>query len=79
MTRSLAAIVCTLAFLGVAFSAERSETRPPKLAQARICLPAIHCGIKDGKAKEYPTNCAAEDDGATNITAKGAGPCPEVK
>lgn len=43
------------------------------------CLQIIHCGIKDRKAKVSSTKCEAEKDGATHITPKGAGPCPEIE
>lgn len=63
-----------------AWSLDRPHKYPQtKLAQARECPQVIHCGIKDKKAKQYPTKCAAEDDGATNIQPKGAGPCPEIE
>ena len=38
-----------------------------RVTDDRTCVQAIACGIKDGKAKEYPTPCAAQEDGATNI------------
>jgi hypothetical protein len=50
-----------------------------KLAQTRVCPQVIHCGIKDGRAREYPTRCAAEDAGATNIVPKSGRSCPEPK
>ncbi|WP_080664333.1 Kazal-type serine protease inhibitor family protein [Sinorhizobium meliloti] len=34
------------------------------------CVQVISCGLKDGKAKEYPTPCAAALDGATDIVLK---------
>lgn len=48
----------------------------PKSA-ACICTEAIACGMKDGKPKQYPNSCAAEDDGATNI--KLGQPCPATR
>jgi len=45
----------------------------PKSAE-RLCTQVITCGIKDGKPKQYPTQCAAEDDGATNLKIGQA--CP---
>jgi len=64
---------------GAAWSMDESDRTPTKLAQAEACPQVIHCGIKDGKAKEYPTPCAAEDDGATNIAPKTGGTCPEIE
>ena len=45
----------------------------PKSAE-RVCTQVITCGMKDGKPKQYPTPCAAEDDGATNLKIGQA--CP---
>jgi len=42
-----------------------------------MCAQVISCGTKDGKLKEYPTPCAARDDGATDIHPK-TGPACEV-
>lgn len=42
---------------------------------ASVCAQVISCGIKDGKMKEYPTPCAAKDDGATNIKPKQGDSC----
>ena len=56
-----------------AIAAERTQ-----LAQAksdRACAQVISCGMKDGKWKQYPTPCAAADDGATNIKPKSRATC----
>ena len=45
-----------------------------RIAQT-ACEQVISCGTKDGKRKEYPTPCAARDDGATNITPKTGPTC----
>jgi hypothetical protein len=53
-----------------------------QLAQAkpgRICAQVISCGTKAGQRKEYPTPCAAQDDGATNIAPKTGATCDESK
>jgi hypothetical protein len=50
-----------------------------QLAQQRPCPQVIHCGTKNGQTKEYPTRCAAEDDGATNIEPKTGPACPASK
>jgi hypothetical protein len=39
----------------------------------------VHCGINDGKAKEYGTKQAAEADGATNIVRKTDKPCSSIE
>lgn len=49
----------------------------PDLATERSCAQVISCGTKNGVRKEYPTPCAAEEDGATNISPK-EGPSCEV-
>jgi hypothetical protein len=43
------------------------------------CIQVISCGIKDGKPREYPTPCAAREDGATDITPKTGDSCPVYK
>jgi hypothetical protein len=40
-----------------------------------VCAQVISCGIKDGKMREYPTPCAAEEDGATSIRPKQGASC----
>jgi hypothetical protein len=53
-----------------------------RLAQAnagRVCAQVISCGTKSGQRKEYPTPCAAQDDGATNITPKTGPTCEDSK
>lgn len=45
----------------------------------RVCPQVISCGTKDGERKEYPTPCAAEDDGATDIAPKTGETCSASK
>ncbi len=45
----------------------------------RVCPQVISCGTKDGERKEYPTPCAAEDDGATDIVPKTGSSCTASK
>ncbi len=45
----------------------------------RVCPQVITCGTKDGERKEYPTPCAAEDDGATDIAPKTGSSCSASK
>ena len=71
--------VCLLgAIVGLANTASSKELIQrrdrPQLAQT-TCEQVISCGTKDGKRKEYPTPCAARDDGATNITPKTGPTC----
>jgi hypothetical protein len=49
------------------------------LTQQKACPQVVHCGIKNGQSKEYPTRCAAEDDGATDIAPKTGPTCPILK
>lgn len=46
-----------------------------KVAEPQV----VHCGIKDGKPKEYGTKSAAEADGATHITIKTGKDCPALE
>jgi hypothetical protein len=41
----------------------------------RLCAQVISCGTKNGQRKEYPTPCAAKDDGATHIAPKTGPAC----
>lgn len=61
----------------VAFPQERTAPQA-QLAQAtneQMCAQVISCGTKNGKRKEYPTPCAAKDDGATQISPKTGPSC----
>jgi hypothetical protein len=42
---------------------------------AALCAQIISCGTKNGQRKEYPTPCAAKDDGATHIAPKSGPTC----
>jgi hypothetical protein len=42
---------------------------------AALCAQVISCGTKNGQRKEYPTPCAARDDGATHIAPKSGPTC----
>ncbi len=48
----------------------------PKSAE---CIQQITCGTKNGVRKEYPTPCAARDDGATDISPKVGPTCEPTK
>jgi hypothetical protein len=43
-----------------------------------MCIQAVSCGTKNGKRKEYPTPCAARDDGATSIKLKSGLTCEDT-
>jgi hypothetical protein len=40
-----------------------------------VCAQVISCGTKNEQRKEYPTPCAAKDDGATHIAPKNGPTC----
>jgi hypothetical protein len=54
-----------------------------RVAQAKNggseCPQVISCGTKNGVRKEYPTPCAAKDDGATDISPKVGPTCEASK
>ena len=54
-----------------------ADTRLAEKQPDRVCAQVVSCGTKDGKRREYPTPCAASDDGATNIAPKTAPTCEE--
>ena len=58
---------------------ENDAASEPQPTEGRMCAQVVSCGIKDGEPKEYPTPCAAEDDGATNVQPKTGGSCPATK
>jgi hypothetical protein len=81
---SLLIVCATLIIAGVTPSdAEKGPQSKFRLAQGtagpRDCAQVVSCGTKDGKRKEYPTPCAAQDDGATNITPKNGPTCETSK
>jgi hypothetical protein len=84
--RTIVALVLVTAGLLVSNVASSTElVRSPgdaRLAQAnpgRVCAQVISCGTKNGKRQEYPTPCAAQDDGATNIAPKTGPTCEDSK
>jgi hypothetical protein len=69
-----------ISFITAAQAALPQERSAPqaRLAQAdneQVCAQVISCGTKDGQRKEYPTPCAAEQDGATKIAPKTGATC----
>jgi hypothetical protein len=61
------------------FNGSNARIRSAQATDSRVCEQVISCGTKDGKRKQYPTPCAARDDGATNITPKTGPTCDESK
>jgi hypothetical protein len=58
-------------------TAAQDGERLAQMTSKEMCAQIVSCGTKDGKAKEYPTPCAARDDGATDIHPK-TGPACDV-
>jgi hypothetical protein len=73
VSASLAAF--TLTQFGAAPSALAEGKTSFRIAQGTVCEQVISCGTKDGVRKEYPTPCAARDDGATDIKPKTGPTC----
>ena len=77
--KTIAALtIASIAMTGSVGAAERAGAPRTRLAQAKpgeVCVQVISCGTKDGKRKEYPTPCAAKDDGATDIAPKSGPSC----
>ena len=76
--------IVALAFGGVAllvaeraFANERiaADLHVAPAHPAALCAQIISCGTKNGQRKEYPTPCAAKDDGATHIAPKSGPAC----
>lgn len=80
-TRSLVLIaLATILISGPAFAAGLRDHL--KMAQAKsdaACPQVISCGTKNGVRKEYPTPCAARDDGATDIKPRQGATCEALK
>jgi hypothetical protein len=74
------AFVWVLATLFVAEHARAGERLAADLhlapaSSGGLCAQVISCGTKNGQRKEYPTLCAAKDDGATHIAPKNGPAC----
>jgi len=76
--------IVALAFGGVAllvaeraFANERiaADLHVAPAHPAALCAQIISCGTKNGQRKEYPTPCAAKDDGATHIAPRSGPTC----
>ena len=64
---------------GSADSTPASSGQATKSAADNECAEVISCGTKDGKAKQYPTPCDAEKDGATDVRARQGSSCTAEK
>lgn len=50
-----------------------------RVPDKQACQQVISCGTKDGKRKEYPTPCAAAEDGATDVSPKTGNICESAQ
>jgi hypothetical protein len=84
VTVKAAAMIAAL-LIGMAASrpAMADDTTAPTSDHAakpeRFCVQVISCGTKNGTVREYPTPCAAQDDGAANIAPKSGPTCGDTK
>jgi hypothetical protein len=70
--------IASVAMIGSAGASDHFASPGIRLAQAKtgeVCVQVISCGTKNGTRKEYPTPCAAKDDGATDISPKTGPTC----
>ena len=73
--RNLFALMIFTALFASQQTAAAERTLLAQAKSDRVCALVISCGMKDGKWKEYPTPCAASDDGATNVKPKTGPTC----
>ena len=71
----IALLTGVVVMANAAFSKELVRPEHKARVAQTVCVQVISCGTKDGKRKEYPTPCAARDDGATNVAPKSGSPC----
>ena len=78
---ALAFVAAALLTAELAFANEHvaADLRVAPTHPAALCAQIISCGTKNGLRKEYPTPCAAKDDGATNVRPKTGPTCEEIK
>ncbi|MGY3447765.1 hypothetical protein ACVILH_000107 [Bradyrhizobium sp. USDA 4353] len=75
-TRRVTWMLCTLiGFPAATLAGEAPRSAVSMRVAQSTCEQVISCGLKDGKWKEYPTPCAARDDGATNVRPKTGQSC----
>jgi hypothetical protein len=73
--RTIALLAGIVGMANAAFSEELVRPQNKTRVAQTVCAQVIACGTKDGKRKEYPTPCAARDDGATNVAPKSGSTC----
>ena len=73
------ATAVSVIWIGLASAEPAPQGSRLKVTQSRICAQLIHCGTKNGKLKQYPTRCTAEDDGATGIVPMQGTSCAQGK
>jgi hypothetical protein len=73
--RIIFAFLLSAAFFAGHYAMAAERTHLAQAKSDRVCEQVISCGLKDGKWKEYPTPCAAADDGATNVKPKTGSSC----
>ncbi len=73
---SAMALISFITAADVASPQERiAQIQFAQAADQQMCAQVTSCGSKNGKRKEYPTRCAARDDGATDISPKTGATC----
>jgi hypothetical protein len=75
MTLAFASVALLIAECALANERIAADLRLVPAHPAALCAQVISCGTKNGQRKEYPTPCAAKDDGATHITPKSGPAC----
>jgi hypothetical protein len=76
-TVTLASVVAVLLIAEHAAAGERiaADLHIAPAHPGGLCAQVISCGTKNGQRKEYPTPCAAKDDGATHMAPKSGPAC----
>jgi hypothetical protein len=66
---------------GQANDLDRPEKSVPvaETKEIGLCVQVIACGTKDGRRRQYPTPCAAWDDGAKDVSPMEDGSCDGAK
>ena len=79
-----AVVTIAALMIGILAGPAGAEDQPAKPSDhpadsGGFCVQVISCGTKNGVVREYPTPCAARDDGATNVTPKSGPTCGDTK
>jgi hypothetical protein len=61
------------------FGAPAKRALVAQAGEGKICIQVIACGTKNGKRRQYPTPCAARDDGAKDVAPMTGASCDEGK